>query len=150
MANGDSVTVTIDVDNAKAIQWLKKLDHNAQHLKPVFRSSEKKLSSIYKSNFASDGSLGGGWAPLTPRYGAWKAVHYPGASTLVQTGHLFSSIAKFSVRTIDNQKAEFGTDARVAEFHQYGTWKMAQRKVIFEPPMFARELAHDVVEHVVP
>jgi phage gpG-like protein len=66
----------------------------------------------------------------------------------VQSGNLFRTIRKFSVREINKNNARFGTDAKVAKFHQYGTWSMPKREIIFEPPMFARKLAEYISDHV--
>jgi phage gpG-like protein len=48
---------------------------------------------------------------------------------------------KGPANTIGGNEAEFGTNIKYAKFHQYGTTNMAARKLVFEPPMFAKRLA---------
>ena len=91
---------------------------------------------------------GGTWKPLDPQYGAWKASRFPGAPTLFRTGKLFQAVSDLAVESIDDMSASFYVNSPIADFHQYGTWSMPKREIIFEPPMFAREFAQDVIEHV--
>lgn len=112
----------------------------------LFLEEQKDLSDIYTKHFLSNGN--GKWAPLDAEYGAWKSVHFPGAPTLVRSGGLFKSIETFSISEINRQSARFGTDAPVAKFHQYGTWSMPKREIIFEPPMFAKKLAKDAEHYI--
>jgi len=138
--------IQIHVEKDEAIDALNNMEEAVKDLRPVFRKAEKELSDIYTKHFTTNG--GGRWKPLDAEYGAWKSANYPGRPTLVQSGNLFRTIRKFSVREINRTSASFGTDAKVAKFHQYGTWSMAKREIIFEPPMFARKLAKDIAEHI--
>ena len=136
----------MDLDSLPLKKAIERAEHAATNLKPVFRKAREELRDIYTEHFLSNGN--GSWAPLDPQYGAWKALHYPGAPTLIRTDNLFQSIERFSVEEINDMSATFGTDAKVAEFHQYGTWKMPKRELIFEPPMFARKLAEQIADHI--
>lgn len=138
--------VQIHVDTSDAENALDSFQEAVKDLRPVFRKAEKDLSDIYTKHFTSNGS--GGWKPLDAEYGAWKSANYPGRPTLVQSGGLFRTIRKFSVRNINKTSASFGTDAKVAKFHQYGTWSMPKREIIFEPPFFAKKLAQDIADHI--
>lgn len=140
------VYVHVKVDKDQPIEALKNMEKAVKDLRPVFRKAEKDLSDIYTKHFTSNGS--GKWKPLDAEYGAWKSANYPGRGTLVQSGNLFRTIKKFSVREINKNNARFGTDAKVAKFHQYGTWSMPKREIIFEPPLFARRLARDIADHI--
>jgi phage gpG-like protein len=140
------VYVRVKVDKDQPIEALEKMEKAVKDLRPVFRKAEKDLSDIYTKHFTSNGS--GKWKPLDAQYGAWKSANYPGRATLVQSGNLFRTIKKFSVREINKDNARFGTDAKVAKFHQYGTWSMPKREIIFEPPRFAKKLARDIAEHI--
>lgn len=137
-----------DLHWRKAEDHMDDMDRRAKDLRPVFLKAEKDLKEAYVKNFTTNGSLVGGWAPLDRQYGSWKSRNFPGAPTLVRSGRLFRSIQSFSVRRIGKTSATFGTDAPVAKFHQYGTWSMPDRRIIFEPPMFAKKLAKDVAEYV--
>lgn len=138
--------IQIHVDKGDVIDALDNMEEAVKDLRPVFRKAEKELSDIYTKHFATNG--GGRWKPLDAEYGAWKSANYPGRPTLVQSGNLFRTIRRFSVREINRTSASFGTDAKVAKFHQYGTWSMAKREIIFEPPFFARKLAEDIADHI--
>lgn len=138
--------VKIEVDIHDAKELIRDIQDRATDLRPVFLKAEKDLSDIYTNHFSTNG--GGRWAPLDAQYGAWKSVHFPGTPTLFRTGKLFNSIKKFSVREIKKTSATFGTDAEVAKFHQYGTWSMPKREIIFEPPMFAEKLAKDIADYI--
>ena len=54
-----------------------------------------------------------------------------------------------SASRIGDSDAEFGTNVEFAKFHQYGTTKMAKRKLVFEPPLFAEAVAQDLSRYVV-
>lgn len=138
--------VDIKVDKDKPLEALKNMRKAAKDLRPVFRKAEKDLSDIYTKHFTSNGS--GQWKPLNAEYGAWKSANFPGRPTLVRSGALFNSIKKFSVREIKKDSASFGTDAKVAKFHQYGTFSMPKREIIFEPPLFAKQLAKEIADHI--
>jgi phage gpG-like protein len=140
------VRIHIKVDKDAVLNASENIRDAIGDLRPVFRKAEKDLSDIYTKHFSSNGS--GKWKPLDAEYGAWKSANYPGRPTLVQSGNLFRTIRKFSVREINKNTARFGTDAKVAKFHQYGTWSMPKREIIFEPPMFARKLAQDIADHI--
>lgn len=138
--------VQIHIEKDEVENALEEMQKATMDLRPVFRKAEKDLADIYTRHFATNGS--GKWKPLDAEYGSWKSANYPGRPTLVQSGNLFRTIRKFNVREINNTSATFGTDAKVAKFHQYGTWSMPKREIIFEPPMFAKKLALDIAEHI--
>jgi phage gpG-like protein len=138
--------VRVEVNTNDAQELLQDARDRIEDLRPVFRRAKEDLSDIYTKHFSSNGD--GKWAPLDAEYGAWKSVRFPGAPTLVRSGELFKSIENFSVSEINRQSARFGTDAPVAKFHQYGTWSMPKREIIFEPPMFAKKLAKDAEQYI--
>jgi phage gpG-like protein len=138
--------VRVEVNTNNAQELLQDARDRAEDLRPVFRRAKEDLSDIYTKHFLSNGN--GKWAPLDAEYGAWKSVRFPGAPTLVRSGGLFKSIETFSVSEINRQSARFGTDAPVARFHQYGTWSMPKREIIFEPPKFAKKLAKDAEQYI--
>jgi phage gpG-like protein len=138
--------VRVEVNTNDAQELLQDARDRIEDLRPVFRRAKEDLSDIYTKHFSSKGV--GKWAPLDAEYGAWKSVRFPGAPTLVRSGELFKSIENFSVSEINRQSARFGTDAPVAKFHQYGTWSMPKREIIFEPPMFAKKLAKDAEQYI--
>lgn len=135
-----------EFDPDEITKILHRINHAATNLKPVFVKAREELRQIYIDHFLSNGS--GTWKPLDPQYGAWKAARYPGAPTLIRTGKLFESVSRLDIDEIKDMSARFGTNAEVAKFHQYGTWSMPKREIIFEPPLFAKRLAEHIADHI--
>lgn len=75
------------------------------------------------------------WAPLNPKYKAWKDKRVQ-AGTLVFTGEMAASFsdsnAPYHIEKIGKKEAVFGSSHPLAKFHQYGTRKMPQRQIVFE------------------
>jgi phage gpG-like protein len=123
-----------------------------QNMRPVFEVAKAKLEMHNAENFASNGLPVGGWKPLDAQYASWKAVHFPGTPPMVRTGKLLESVTNLSnsaVNIIGDMSATFGTDVEYAKFHQYGTAKMAKRKVIFTPEGFAHDIGKKAVDYAV-
>jgi phage gpG-like protein len=140
------IRVQTDYLGSKAIEHIKKIERAATHLKPVLKKSKRDLEEEYVNHFLSNG--GGTWKPLDPEYGTWKASRFPGAPTLIRTGELFQSVSKLETDKLENMSATFSVDSEVASFHQFGTWSMPKRELIFEPPMFVKKLAEDIADHI--
>jgi len=140
------IRVQTDYLGSKAIAYIEKIEHAAQNLKPVLRKAKDNLEKEYVDHFLSNG--GGTWKPLDPEYGTWKASRYPGAPTLIRTGELFQSVSKLETDKLEDMSATFSVNSEVASFHQFGTWSMPKRELIFEPPMFARQFAEDLADHI--
>lgn len=135
-------------DGENFIDLLDEQKDRAKDLRPVFRKAEKRLQGSWLENFTTQGSLVGGWKPLDAQYGVWKSRNYPGAPTLVQSGGLFRRLRNLDVREIKKTTATFGIKGEIAKFHQFGTWKMPERRIIFEPPLFAKEFADDTAKYI--
>ena len=135
----------------QAIFNLEKIQQRAEHPRAIFNHARILLQTAYADNFAQAGLPSGGWAPLDAKYAAWKMVHFPGAPIMVQDGSLLASLTnpRNSASRIGDSEAEFGTNVEFAKFHQYGTTKMAKRKLVFEPPLFAETMAQDLSRYVV-
>lgn len=113
----------------------------------VLIKAKQQIKAANAVNFASNGLPVGGWAPLTPEYAAWKMARFPGAPPMVISGKLFASLtgATDSYESMTNTSLTIGTSVEYAKFHQYGTTKMAKRKIVFEPPLFAKKLGADTL-----
>ena len=138
--------------NAKAdIQMLDRMEKRAKDFRPVFKWAKQEIQKANAANFTSSGLPVGGWSPLSPRYGAWKATHFPGAPIMVRTGALFRSLTNLrgAPNVIGKNFAVFGTDVEYAKFHQYGTTKMPARKLVFEPVGFSMELGRQIEQHII-
>lgn len=101
------------------------------------------LRDITRDHFRSEGARGqsGKWAPLSPKYRAWKARAYPGRRKLTRSGrhdfagaltgripseHLFDAKPK-TLRIGIRQTTETG---RIAGYHQGGTRRMPARPIL--------------------
>lgn len=141
------ITIRCTVSGEKHTrEVVEKTEHRLSSFKSVFRWAEKELSQMYSDRVMASGA--GTWKPLDPEYGAWKSIHFPGSPILVRSGGLLASLKKFPIHKIDDYEATFGTNVEVAKFHQYGTWKMPQRKIIFSTPEFAQRLSNKIEEHI--
>lgn len=143
--------VEIKVDGVnEAIANLLALTARAQMFAPVLIKAKEELHLANSANFTSNGLLVGGWSPLDPEYAAWKMTRFPGAPPLVRTGRLFASLAGANASSLrmTNTSLSVGTNVEYAKFHQYGTTKMAKRKIVFEPPGFAKKVGSDAASWV--
>lgn len=134
------IAISISGDE-RAIARFKGMAVRMDNMSPVLEWAKTTVTKAWQSNFAANGLLSGGWAPLDPEYFAWKTVRFPGAPTLVRTGQLFRSLGSDNVAMgVKKNEAVIGTNLRYAKFHQYGTSKMPKRQIVFEPRGFADEL----------
>jgi phage gpG-like protein len=146
-----TVTVKIKVNAKKAIRRMDDMEKRSKDFRVVLRWAKRELAKANSANFTAQGLPVGGWSPLKPRYAAWKARNFPGAPTLVRSGALFKSLSQLDgpANRINLKSATFGTTIEYAKFHQYGTTKMAKRKIVYEPKGFARSLAVIASKYVV-
>lgn len=104
----------------------------ATDARPAWEAMADSFQQAEARQFRTEGLYGsGGWAPLSPRYAAWKARHYPGATILVRTGDLRDSLTRrpFGVEVILPRRAIFGSDVRYGGFHQRGDGVPRRRPV---------------------
>jgi len=144
--------VTADVDSDDAEELLEDIRERMRDFRPFWKHAKRELEKSFSENFLTGGSLVGGWAPLDAGYAAWKSVRRPMAPILIFDGKLFNSLRsldKAAVNKIEKLEATFGTDVEYAQFHQYGTTKMPQRKIIFEPRGFASDLSRKSRNYVI-
>lgn len=134
----------------KAIKNLYLMEKRSAELQLVFLKAQRELAAANAANFATNGLPVGGWAPLDPKYGAWKSTRTPGP-TMIRTGALFKSLTSLSdsVNRISGTSAQFGTNVEYAKFHQNGTRHMPKRQILFQPPLFARLIAADTGQFIV-
>lgn len=97
----------------------------------VWEDVEDEFWNIEKDQFDTQGH--GGWEPLSPRYAAWKAVHYPGQPLLVLSGELRSAVTGGAGRFVRREPMQMALGWQGVpywRFHQTGTRNMPQRKVV--------------------
>ncbi len=77
--------------SAQAESWKRyflDLGHRVKNLRPVFESfGQYMVTGSIMRNFEAEGRPDR-WAPLSPKYKAWKENHYPGRPILVLTGEM--------------------------------------------------------------
>lgn len=114
---------------------LDRFGDNVSDLRPAFNDMADEFVALQRANFGGGGSVYGAWSPLSPVYAAWKAVHYPGRPILTRTGALRDDLTQrpLAVENIDPHRMELGTDREYAAYHQRGTARMPQRKIINQP-----------------
>lgn len=147
------MAVEIDVGMngvASAIARLTAMHQRSQVLTPVLIKAKQEVKLANASNFTSNGLLVGGWAPLDAQYATWKMARFPGMPPMIRTGRLFASLsgANGATDTMTNKSFSVGTSVEYAKFHQYGTSKMAKRKIVFEPPLFVKKLGRNTVDYI--
>ena len=141
----------IDEDGmSDAKDKLKDIGRRSKNLQPALVKAGLSLRKYMAENYTSQGLLVGGWAPLNPKYAAWKSTHFPGAPPMVRTGALFNSVAVVGPEIDAHDTwATYSTNIQYAKFHQYGTTKMPKREVLFAPEVWQEELASMVKKYVV-
>jgi len=144
------IRITASMRAEQAYAKLTSMETRSKNFMPVFEKARLALQLANAENFALGGLPSGGWKPLDPQYAAWKSINFPGRPPMVRTGRLFASLADLrgSPNSIRPTSATFGTDVEYAKFHQYGTTKMAKRKVIFEPIGFAKKTSEDLASWI--
>lgn len=103
-------------------------------VEPAWPLVGDKIAEHMVEQFATEGAhlTGSRWAPLSPKYLAWKQRHYPGKPILEATGEMMLSLVSrpFPIEHYGPSSATFGTDDDKAFFHQEGTRFMPQRKIL--------------------
>ena len=98
--------------------------------RPVWAQVYDDYIDMEQAAFAQEGSYEGNpaWAPLSPKYTAWKAKHFPGARILYRSGALFKSLTGGSghIHRSDAFALSMGGAVRVGNWdlgglHQTGT-----------------------------
>ena len=143
------ITTVTDLDDIQ--NHVDDMRERVDDVRPVFREMREELQDQWKRNFLTNGSLVGGWAPLDKEYGSWKSVHFPGAPPMIRTGELFRSLTDLRGKPneINKTSARFGTNVEYFKFHQYGTSKMPERRLIFEPMQFESTWTAKMIDYIV-
>lgn len=143
--------ITMRCDNRRALKRLEQMDAAAKDFRIVFQWARAELAKANAANFSSSGLPVGGWSPLKAKYASWKSRNFPGTPIMVQSGSLRRDLTTLRgpANEINRTRARFGTSIEYAKFHQYGTTRMAKRQIVFEPPLFAKQLAEQAKKHIV-
>lgn len=133
MAGGFQFELTVSGDT-QLMRGLSRFSEGIKDLTPAFREIVKDFKEIERKQFDSSGSYGsGGWAPLSPRYAAWKDANYPGRGVLVRSGLMMESLTSTNPWTIEEIKPlslRVGTSIPYARYHQKGGGRLPRRPIV--------------------
>ena len=82
------IRISVDVDDSGFAERMSAMALRAQDLRIPLTEAAEKVKTASRVNFLSQGGTSGGWSPLEPEYGAWKAANYGPLPILVRTGAL--------------------------------------------------------------
>lgn len=110
---------------------LDRIDAAAVDMRPAWEAIAERFTQAETRQFATQGGYGSaGWAPLSPRYAAWKAVHYPGKTILRRTDELFTSLTHGpQVRVLEPSYVILGSAVPHGAYHQTGDGLPRRRPV---------------------
>jgi len=101
--------------------------------RPAWEVLAGKFARAERKQFSSEGGYAsGGWAPLSPKYAAWKQRHFPGKPILERTGALKESLTQrpFGVEVLEPEFMVVGSGIDYGAYHQQGTSRMPQRRPV--------------------
>lgn len=133
--------IDIEVDMADTMKTLEGMKARALNFIVPLEIARQRLAKANAANFMSGGAVSGGWKPRE------EPEPWP---ILRKTGTLMESLSSLvgPPNRVEATEATFGTDVKYAKFHEFGTFEMPSREIVFEPSGFARQVAQDAVNHV--
>lgn len=114
----------------------------AADMRPAWEVLADRFAAMERRQFDTEGKFGsGGWAPLSPRYAAWKARHYPGKTILRRTDRLYHSLTSrpLGVEVIEPAFAILGSAVPYGEHHQHGGGNLPRRRPVELPESERRQ-----------
>lgn len=134
MAEGLRFRFELAPDDVLLSRAISRLGEYATDLRSLWDDIERDLSEGERKQFDTEGAASGrAWAPLSARYAAWKAKHYPGNRILVRTGRLrMAATGSSNELEVRKSQREFLWRLLVpyARYHQGGTSRMPQRRPV--------------------
>jgi len=131
-------------DLTRRAEELLAMAERAEDTSPAWRRWGDDVTAAFREQFDSQGVrlTGDVWAPLSPRYAAWKARHFPGQPILRLTDVLFASMTHrpLGVDRVTDHSGEFGTNVRSRRgapypyYLQHGTRFMPARPLVRRTP----------------
>lgn len=110
---------------------LEGIEDRTGDLRPAWEALRGRFLAVERHQFESQGGYSGGWAPLSPRYAAWKSRHYPGKTILRRTDELYHSLtAGPAIAVLEPDRMILGTDVAHAEPHQRGGRHLPRRRPV--------------------
>lgn len=113
---------------------LEGIEHRGEDLRPAWEHLRGRFLRLERRQFGSEGKYSGGWSPLSPRYAAWKARHYPGETILRRTDNLWGSLTEGpDVAVLEPHYMILGTSVDYAGYHQRGAGPLPRRRPVELP-----------------
>jgi hypothetical protein len=105
----------------------------AQDTAPAWRVWGEDVADAYRQQFYTEGArlLHSVWAPLSPKYAAWKAKHFPGKTILRRRDVMMDDFTArpMNIERVDHHSGTFGSGRKPAKWHQRGTRFMPARPI---------------------
>jgi phage virion morphogenesis protein len=124
------ITLSVEVSSQALQDYLAQLRQGMANMRPVMDSIGMELESRISARFETETDPNGqpweGWAP-------WTRENYPedGNSRLLDRyGDMLASLTHSAAAT----SARVGFGDPKAAFHEWGTWKMPRRGMLFSDP----------------
>lgn len=105
----------------------------ARDTAPAWRAWGEDVADAFREQFRTEGIrlIHTVWAPLTPKYAAWKARHFPGKPILERTARMRDdfTVQPLNIERVDSHSGTYGSSRKPAIWHQKGTRKMVARPI---------------------
>lgn len=153
------MTVHIRIEaSGLAEKRIARIRKRAEKPHPALEKVGSYLRGTYRKQFATQGAYSGkSWQPLKPSYAVWKLKAGYKGKILVRSGDLRRSYlgSQESYMKIGPMSAEFGSDSRIAKFHQFGTKSrktgkkiLPARKVVVKTPRMVYDVSRIFERHL--
>lgn len=151
------IAATVHLDRDAISAALGGLDAALSDLRPAWEAVRTIFFTMEQAQFRSEGAYAGdGWAPLSPRYAAWKATHAalgPGGGTILRLrDRLYGSLTEKGhadgIYRPERSAVELGTRVPYAVYHQSPLprkTKLPRRIVIPQPTRAEGERMVDAI-----
>lgn len=141
--------ISVTVDKNKLSKLIKNLDDfaNSLNFERPLKDIAQMVREEQRANFAEQGRLYGGWAPLAESTKRDRVFNgYPASRPiLVRTGKLKDG---FKVKKVTSKEAVIANDVEYAHYHQDGTTKMPQRKIVDVTSNMKGAISRRIAKHI--
>lgn len=133
MATRNHISIHGQAELLRTAERFEAMARRARDTSPAWRAWGDDVAAAFTEQFRSEGArlLKSVWAPLSPRYAAWKARHFPGKPILQRTGEMMTGFTRrpLVIERVDSNSGTFGSDRKPAKWHQHGTRRMPARPI---------------------
>jgi phage gpG-like protein len=146
--------IQLDVINIeRTIRGIRAVGDRLDDLRIPFSYLARDFEKIMERNFRSEGQYSGTpWAPLSPKWAAYKRKKGKDHGILQFNRTLMESLtrsnARGAVRTVRSDEMILGTRIPYGEFHVTGTRRMPRRNFL-RIPLWDRQRWVKILEHYV-